>query len=775
MTQPAQGPDPQEEIAAEQQYVDRLYQRLDQIRTQIGGQLSKVQRSQHASTHQNRSERDAFAAMYQDRLALLDSVSNNVVFGRLDGDDQVTHYIGRIGLFTPDRHQLLVDWRAPAAAAFYQATPAARQGVRLRRHLVTRGRTVVGLEDDVLDSRLLEDADAGSHVLQGEGALLASLRAQRTGRMGEIVATIQAEQDRIIRAKTRGVLIVQGGPGTGKTAVALHRAAYLLYTHRRKLEHSGVLVVAPTRGFLRYIERVLPSLGESGVLMLTPGELFPGVSTELRDAPDTARLKGDTRMATLLARAVKDRQRIPQRDQKVRLDGVEFVVRVSDLAAARKDARATRKPHNQARSVFVRSALDRILVRYERALATRGLVVTPEESSERLDDLRRHPGIRKLLNLCWLPYTPQSFLNILFAHPERLHAADPSLTPGQVDLLARPKGSPWTVDDVPLLDEAAEILGEDDEVERVLNARAHAQREQNLDYARGVLANIDTDGLVRAEDLADRMEVRTGLRSIAERALEDRQWTFGHVVADEAQELSAMAWRVLMRRCPTKSFTVVGDIAQTSSAAGADRWGAALSPFVGDRYQLTELTVNYRTPRRIMDRAVETARQAGLHVTQVQSVRNGDHDVATHRVEPEAISSLCARLIMGHLRADQGRVAVICPSQTAQSLQATLTSVLLHDPCRGSQEQGTSRALLGDRIGLGSGGIDDIVAVMTAEQAKGLEFDDVIIVEPAQILRAHRRGANDLYVAMTRSTRRLDIVHSEDLPAGICATHKPQQ
>ena len=239
------------EIAREQAYADRLYSRVDELITQVQRNLEQIQASQHASTHQNRSERDSFLALYEDRLALLRSVSRNVVFGRLDTDDHSRRYIGRIGLFTPEREQLLMDWRAPAAAAFYQATSTDRQNVRLRRHLISRARQVIGLEDDVLDQSVLAESD--DVVLQGEGALLAAVSEQRTGRMGDIVATIQAEQDRIIRSDNRGVLVVQGGPGTGKTAVALHRAAYLLYTHPRRLEHTPVLIMAPTQGFLRDI------------------------------------------------------------------------------------------------------------------------------------------------------------------------------------------------------------------------------------------------------------------------------------------------------------------------------------------------------------------------------------------------------------------------------------------------------------------------------------------------------------------------------------------
>ncbi|WP_341854943.1 hypothetical protein [Brachybacterium sp. GPGPB12] len=409
------------EIAREQEYADLLYARVDELITHVERNLDRIQGSQQASTHQNRSERDSFMALYEDRLALLRSVSRGVVFGRLDMDDAARHYIGRIGLFTPEREQPLVDWRAPAAAAFYRATSTERLDVRLRRHLISRGRTVVGLEDDVLDQSVLED---GEHdvVLQGEGRALAAVSGTRTGRMGDIVATIQAEQDRIIRSENRGVLVVQGGPGTGKTAVALHRAAYLLYTHRRRLEHTGVLIMAPTPGFLRYIERVLPSLGESGVVMMTPGEMFPGVETFSHDVDDVARLKGDAAMAEPLLRAVKQRQAVPEKDVRSRIDGTPLVLTRDMLRAARREARATHKPHNAARAVFVRAAMDRLVEAYERALVAQGSTIVPEDRPDLLSDLRHDPEVKRRLNLAWLPYTPQGFLRILFARPDRLRA-----------------------------------------------------------------------------------------------------------------------------------------------------------------------------------------------------------------------------------------------------------------------------------------------------------------------------------------------------------------
>ncbi|MGP9682620.1 HelD family protein [Brachybacterium sp. AOP3-A1-3] len=735
------------EIAHEQAYADRLYARLDVLIGQVEHNLEQMQASQHASTHQNRSERDSFMALYEDRLALLRSVARAVVFGRLDMDDAARHYIGRIGLFTAEREQLLVDWRAPAAAAFYQATSTDRQDVRLRRHLISRGRTINGLEDDVLDQSVLEDPDHDV-VLQGEGALLAAVSGHRTGRMGDIVATIQSEQDRIIRSENRGVLVVQGGPGTGKTAVALHRAAYLLYTHRRRLEHTGVLIMAPTPGFLRYIERVLPSLGESGVVMLTPGELYPGIETFLHDEDQIAALKGDIAMAELLDRAIRQRQIVPDSDIRLRIDGTPITLTRSALRAARREARASHKPHNTARAVFVRVAMDRLAESYEKALAAGGHTVVPEDRPDLLSDLRNDSEVKRQLNLAWLPYTPQGFLRILLSRPDRLRAAAPPSLADRIEILARPKDAPWTVQDIPLLDEVAELLGEDSAPAEARARDAATQREADVDYARKVIENIDSSGIVRAEDLADQVNrVRDG-RTLAERASAERSWTYGHVVVDEAQEHSPMSWRALMRRAPTKSFTVVGDVAQTSSAGGTTSWDEALSPYIQDRLQVEHLTVNYRTPSRIMDRAMAMAHAQNLPVTDVSSVRDGDRDPVIQRSDQADLARTAADAVQAVHTEGIGRLAVIAAAERVSDVFTELS---------------TRRGL--PRVGEGSSGVDDEIAVMTAQEAKGLEFDGVVIVEPMELIEAH--GAGDLYVAMTRTTHHLGVVHSRALPAGI--------
>ena len=341
--------------AAEQAHLDLVYRRLDQLIEAAQQQLAAVRRTGSVGTPQARSERDAFATTLEHRIAQLRAVQDRLVFGRLDLRSGERHHIGRIGISDQRHDKLLVDWRAPVAAPFYQATPAAPGDVVRRRHLTTSGREVVHLDDEVLDLSAISDTERAT--LQGEGALMAAVTAPRTGRMGDIVATIQGEQDRIVRDELAGVLVVQGGPGTGKTAVALHRAAYLLFTHRRRLERSGVLVVGPGPLFLRYIEQVLPSLGESGVVMATPGTLFPGVEADHDDPDDVARVKGDLRMVQVLQQAVRDRQRVPDDDLELRVGSRTLVLTRSAVTAARARARSTGAPHNAARVTFVKDLL----------------------------------------------------------------------------------------------------------------------------------------------------------------------------------------------------------------------------------------------------------------------------------------------------------------------------------------------------------------------------------------------------------------------------------
>ncbi|MBB5957869.1 DNA helicase IV [Saccharothrix tamanrassetensis] len=730
------------DIESEQEYVSMLYGRLDDLREQSSKRLAGALR-ETGGTHQMRSERDTSVAMYSDQLAQYSAVENGLCFGRLDFHTDDRFYIGRIGLFDEDKdyEPLLMDWRAPAARPFYLATAAAPEGVRRRRHLRTKQRKVVGFDDEVLDISSV-DLSRPSEGLTGEATLLAAVNASRTGQMGDIVATIQAEQDKIIRTELNGVVVVQGGPGTGKTAVALHRAAYLLYTHRRQLAKRGVLVVGPNSTFLRYIGQVLPSLGETGVLLSTVGELFPNLTAVGRESAETAALKGRIEMADVVSHAVRDRQEAPA---LVEVPFEQDVLRLDRRAitAARGRARRTRKPHNEARRAFQREIISTLA---SQAVARLGRHLLDQAD---IDDIRRElredPQVQAAVERLWPTLTPQQLLEDLYASPKRLAKATPKLTAEERALLVRPRGAEWTPADVPLLDEAAELLGEDDTETK---ARAERRRRQAIDYAQGVLDILDLEDdadpdILMATDLVDayRLAERHGAEryeTAAERAAADRTWTFGHIIVDEAQELSAMAWRTLMRRCPSKSMTVVGDIAQTGDIAGASSWHEVLSPYVMDRWKLTELTVNYRTPSEIMAVAADVLASVDPDLVPPTSVRDSGNEPWSSRVV--SVADALPPLVSTEVSAiGDGKLAVIVPAARVAALRALVPGA--------------------------SDDLDAQVVVLGVADAKGLEFDSVLVVDPAGILAESPRGASDLYVALTRATQRLGVVHEGELPA----------
>ncbi|MBJ2121333.1 AAA family ATPase [Arthrobacter sp. MSA 4-2] len=739
------------ELEHERGYVDGLYRRLDELREEKARQLAEVRRSASAGSHQNRSERDAFATMYEDRLAQLNAVDDRLVFGRLDLDDGEERYIGRIGLSTEDLQQLMIDWRAPEAGTFYQATAFERMGVRRRRHLILSRRDVVAIEDDVLDAGLLSNDES----LQGEGALLAALNSRRTGQMSDIVGTIQAEQDRIIRAPLSGVTVVQGGPGTGKTAVALHRAAYLLYTHRDRLKSAGVLLVGPTDAFMKYIERVLPSLGETGVVMAGIGTLMPGITTVPEHSEGAAALKGRLEMAQIIRNAVANRQRIPAEAKRLNVEGTLLTLTPRQVARARDRARATGKPHNEARVTFVKILLRELTEQLTEQLEASSGPGNNADRAYLAEDVRSSRDVRIALNLAWMPLTPEKLITELLSKPAHLAAAAPHWSEADRALLLRPADAPWTEADVPLLDEAAELLGEldasagrDTAAREAENRRDLANAERTLENVNASLVDSGVDGVVTAEALAQHNAVPTARLSAAERAAGDRTWAFGHIVVDEAQELSPMQWRLLMRRCPVKSFTVVGDIAQTSSAAGSSSWGQALEPFVGDRWQLEELTVNYRTPAQIAEAAVRMATAAGLVISAPKAVREGRFTPVVDRV-PGLIPALLQAVPEELDIVDGGLLAVIAPEDQLDNVRRALT------------------AEYGDRVGSGAGGPTQDIVLLTPRGSKGLEFDGVVILEPQLMLDSATARVGDLYVAMTRPTQRLRLISTGTIPEGI--------
>jgi DNA helicase IV len=761
------------ELEYEQAYVSILYQRLDTLRVRAAERVAQVLgRAEFGGTYQGRLERDALVTRYRDRLAQLWSAESGLCFGRLDLADGTRRYIGRLGLADDDRESLLVDWRAPAARPFYRATPADPSGVVRRRHLRTKGRIVVDFEDDVLDLDALSDDERSG--LSGEAALLAALNASRTGRMGDIVATIQAEQDRIIRSDLRGILVVEGGPGTGKTAVALHRAAYLLYTHRERLARRGVLVVGPNPTFLRYIEQVLPSLGETGVLLATTDELYPGVTATATEPPETAALKGSERMAGILAAAVADRQRLPGEDLEIRFDGQVLRLDRRTCLRARLRARAAGTPHNQARAMFRRellAALSRQVV--ARLVADLPEVELPDDDlagddvpSERLLDaeleeiraeLAAAPQVREAIDGLWPRLTPEALLEGLLTSPDRLASAAPELSAAERARLLRDPPDRraaggagwWTPADVPLLDEAAVLLGE----KHGGAAREALQAEQwrrELAYARGVLSmvGIDEHRYGGAALLAARQRDTGPGTGIAERARQDRTWTFGHVIVDEAQELSAMAWRTLMRRCPARSMTVAGDTAQRGAAWGVRSWADALEPHAPGAWRVEELTVNYRTPVEIIEVAADVLAAISPELRPPRSVRETGVAPWALRLDEAELGARLPEVVAGEASTiEGGKLAVLVPAERAEELGRRVAAV----PGAAAEH--------------GPAALDARIAVLTVAESKGLEFDSVVLVDPAGIVAESPRGIADLYVALTRATQRLGVVHSGDLPA----------
>ena len=696
------------DLAAEQAYIDNAYACLESSR-QAASRLTSMVEVGRGGTEQARFEREVIYESVVNRLTQLQLGDAALCFGRIDrapeapGEDPETFYIGRIAVSDAEQEPVIVDWRAPVAEPFYRATGRSPMGLARRRHFATRGRQLLSVEDELFGDTLASlgvTDESGEREVTGQGALFTALETARTGRLTDIVATIQGEQDEIIRAPLPGVLVVQGGPGTGKTVVALHRAAYLLYTHRFPLEGQGVLVIGPNRLFLGYIEQVLPSLGEAGVELAVLADLVPDVSVRTYDRGLTSRVKGDPRMVRFLARAVRDRERGLRSDLVVGYGLQRLTLSRERSQRIVADARRRYRRHNGARK-YVEGE-----VFAELALSGHGDLV----ASEVRERLRRDPSVREALEWMWPVLSPAQLLHDLFGGKALLrHAGRDLFDDGEWLSLYRSRSDSldqvaWTHDDAPLLDEARSLLGP-----------------------------------------------KPKRRRPGEAQLDDEIRTYGHIVVDEAQDLSPMQLRMLERRSLNGSMTVVGDIAQATGQWAHESWDEILHLLPQKRpARRTELTLGYRLPEPIVKLAARVLRHAAPDIAPPRSVREDGAEPSIRRAPPGGLAAeVVATTLDERAAVDPGQVAVIVPPSVIDEVCDALAAA----------EIPFGRAT--------RNGLEHRVTVVEVGMVKGLEVDAAIVVEPYLMVDEEAQGNRALYVALTRATKRLAVVHEHDLPPSL--------
>jgi len=699
------------ELQTEQDFIDHAYRCLEQSRA-AAWRMRDLHEGTLGGTFQARYERDVVDEAVFNRLTQLELGDAALVFGRIDrvGEGGVPEpfHIGRLAVADEHSDPVVVDWRAPVAEPFYRATGRDPLGLVRRRHFHVHGRQLLGIEDELFGEGHIgigsEDGLVATSTapdgIRGYSTLLAALQRGRTGQLGDIVATIQGEQDEIIRSPQSGVLVVQGGPGTGKTVVALHRAAYLLYTYRFPLEDQGVLVIGPNRVFLRYIERVLPSLGEAGVEQVVLADLVPDVQwarygIDPADSQLAARVKGDERMGLVIDQAVTDRER-PLRDDLVVPFRAGFV-RLSAAESQRIVRAAQRRfrRHNAARR-WVEGEIWSAMAASSR--------LSDVEPNEVRDVVRPLPEVREALERMWPVLTPAQLLHDLFGSRALLKlAGQRHLSEREYLSLYRARSADvhdvrWTEHDVALLDEASNYLG----------------------------VRPSKNGKPEDDDIR----------------------TYGHIVVDEVQDFTPMQLRMVARRSLNGSMTVVGDLAQATGSLAPNDWDDVVRHLPGQRgSRVIGLSVGYRIPARIMELANKVMMAATPSLRAPTSVRIGDEAPEfVQVVRPDLMAAVVAATKELDAEVGDGNIAVVVPDSMFAEVAGAFTSAGI--------EHGEAT-----RSGLEMG-----ITVVPVSVVKGLELDGVVVVEPSRIVADESQGLRALYVALTRSTKRLTVVHSEPLP-----------
>ena len=700
------------ELADEQRFVDHAYECLEQTRNDAW-QIREMNEASTGGTFQARYERNAFDEVLVGRLTQLDLGDAALVFGRIDRMTESpevfeSFHIGRIAVADSNREPVVVDWRAPVAEPFYRATGREPMGLVRRRHFAVQGREVLGIEDELFgaghlgvghDEGLDGTPASGAPQLRGYSTLLTVLSRGRTGQLGDIVATIQAEQDEIIRSSQQGVLVVVGGPGTGKTVVALHRAAYLLYTFRFPLEDQGVLVVGPNRVFLRYIEKVLPSLGEAGVEQVVLADLVRGHSFSAKDSENVARIKGDLRMAKIVVNSVGDRQRALHKDVEIGFGAGYLRLTRGESATIVREARRRFRRHNAAHHWVETEVVTAMIA------SSHNQELDLESTRDALREIKEFQAV---INYMWPVLTPAELLHDLYSSKALMRlAAQKVCTPAEYETLYRQRAlsladAKFSDADVAVLDEALAVLG------------PRPRRSGRINEA-------------------------------------DEIRTYGHIVIDEVQDLSPMQLRMISRRSLNGSMTIVGDIAQATSAHAPASWQEVLAHLPKKNpSRIIGLTVGYRIPKQIMDLATQVMLAAAPNQVAPVSVREGD---AAPKFVQCSSGELLAKLIDETNRLvtelSDGNVAIVCPDEMTEEICRALDS---------------AKIVFGRA---GASGIEFGLTVVPVSVIKGLELDGVVVVEPAKIVAAQTHGLRALYVALTRSTRRLSVVHSQALPVAM--------
>ncbi|HTJ70511.1 MAG TPA: UvrD-helicase domain-containing protein [Actinospica sp.] len=677
------------EIEREQLHVDRVYERLEATRARARAYEAEGHRRAQFGHEGGLVERDSIVYQAAVWLQRLDAEEEGLVFGRLDFEDREVQYIGRLGVRDEEYNPLTVDWRAPAAAVFYQATPVDRRDVVRRRTIKSAGRRVTRLDDDLLAP---ESPTAKDLTVIGDGALMAALTRKRGTVMHDIVATIQREQDLAVRSPGDGATLITGGPGTGKTAVALHRAAYLLFNERRRFESGGVLIVGPSRVFTAYVEQVLPSLGEHTAALRSLGELLDGVHATRHDSAALAAVKGSVSMLPILERVVRsappgvpDAFRTTYQGHVLQLDR-RALDRVRSIALGRSNPGAGGPQPNAQRAHAATALLEAAWDRLPRELRDRRRTERAHFDREMRDRTEFDLFLEQ-----WWPYrSPAEVLRGL--------ADDPALKGlGAVAESWRDGG--WSVEDVPLLAELDQLLG----------PVPVEEREPEDPFA--------DSGVMEVSSWVDRNPAAKG---------ELTRESYAHVIVDEAQDLSPMQWRVLARLGRRASWTVVGDPVQ-SAWPDPEESRQAMELALGDQKRYRhELHTNYRNSAEIYEYAARFAKRAMPDVQLPEAVRKTGFP-------PEEFADLDAA-VRAALGAVEGTVGVITTLAAYDAVSARLAALLEAEPR---------------------------LVVLTDLDAKGLEYDAAVVLDPDAIAGESPAGLRTLYVALTRATQRLYVVSPE--------------